>query len=208
MTGIELALVGQFGQVAAEAIEGRGLRFAFARSAFAAAAAATAAAAASAAAFSRIHIVTKQVQYLLAHVLELEAQVHQDLCCHAFLLSQQAQEQVLGSDIVVIEIPRFFHRVFENLLGPWRLGQFPHGHHVRARLNQLLDLKSDLAQIDVQVLENVGSDAGSLLHQAEQDVLGADVFVIEPLRFLIGELHHLAGSVRETFIHSAFSVKN
>jgi hypothetical protein len=32
-------------------------------------------------------------------------------------------------------------------------------------------------------------------------VLGPDVFVIEPLGFLIGQLHHLACSVSKSFVH-------
>ena len=68
-------------------------------------------------------------------------------------------------------------------------------------LHELFDFQADLAQIDVEVLENVGGDAGAFFDQAQQDVFGADVFVVEALRFLVGELHHLAGSVRETFIH-------
>ena len=40
-----------------------------------------------------------------------------------------------------------------------------------------------------------------LLHQAQQNVLGSDVFVVEPLRFLVGELHYLAGTVGKSFVH-------
>ena len=73
-------------------------------------------------------------------------------------------------------------------------------------LDDLLDLQPDLAQVDVQVLEDVGGDARAFLDEAEEDVLGADVLVVEALRLLVGELHHLAGPVRESFIHEfAFS---
>ena len=68
-------------------------------------------------------------------------------------------------------------------------------------LDDLLDLQANLAQVDVEVLEDVGGDAGAFLDQAEQDVLGADVLVVEALRLLIGELHHLAGPVGESFVH-------
>ena len=34
-----------------------------------------------------------------------------------------------------------------------------------------------------------------------KNVLGADVLVVEPLRFLVRQLHHFPGTVRETFVH-------
>jgi hypothetical protein len=37
--------------------------------------------------------------------------------------------------------------------------------------------------------------------QPEQDVLGADVLVVEALGFLIGQRHDFAGPIRETFKH-------
>ena len=42
------------------------------------------------------------------------------------------------------------------------------------------------------------------LDQAEQDVLGADVLVVEPLGFLVGQLHHFAGAVGKAFVHGWF----
>ena len=56
-------------------------------------------------------------------------------------------------------------------------------------LDDLLDLQADLAQVDVEVLQDVGGDAGAFLDQAQQDVLGADVLVVEALGLLVGQLH-------------------
>ena len=190
---VELALAGQFGQVAAETVEGRGLGLALARLPFAAAAAA----------FFGRHIVPQKIQDFLAHVFQLEAEVHQDLGGHALLFAQQAQKQVFGADVVVVEVAGLLDGVLDDLLGPGRLGQLAHGHHVRPRLDDLLDLQPDLAEVDVEVFEDVGGDAGAFLDQAEEDVLGADVLVVEALGLLVGQLHHLAGAIREAFIHSS-----
>ena len=72
-------------------------------------------------------------------------------------------------------------------------------------LDDLLDLEADLAQVDVEVLQDVGGDAAALLDQAEQDVFGADVLVVEALGLLVGQLHHLAGTIGEAFIHAVDS---
>ena len=151
---------------------------------------------------SVVHVVPQQVQDFLAHVFQLEAEVHEDLGGHAFLLAQQAQQQVFGADVVVVEVACLLDGVLDDLLGPRRLGQLAHGDHVGPGLDDLLDLQADLAQVDVEVLQDVGGDAGAFLDQAEQDVLGADVLVVEALRLLVGQLHHLAGPVGKAFIHS------
>ncbi len=148
------------------------------------------------------HVVPQQVQDFLAHVFQLEAQVHENLGRHAFLLAEQAEQQVFGADVVVIEVAGLFDGVFDDFLGPGRLGQLAHRHHVRAGLDDLLDLQADLAQVDVEVFEDVGGDARAFLDQAQEDVLGADVLVVEALGLLVGQLHHLASPVCKSFIHS------
>ena len=45
--------------------------------------------------------------------------------------------------------------------------------------------------------------AGAFLDQAEQNVLRPDVLVVEPLRLLVGQGHHLAGTVCESLEHLA-----
>ncbi len=131
----------------------------------------------------------------------MRPEVHQHLGGHAFLLAQQAQQDVFGADVVVIQVAGLFHRVLDDLLGPRRLRQLAHGDHVGAALHELLDFEADLAQIDVEVLQHVGRNAAALFDQSQQDVLGADVFVVEALGLLVGQLHHLAGAVGESFVH-------
>ncbi len=143
----------------------------------------------------------EQVQHLLADLLELEPEVHQHLGGDAVVLAQQAEQQVLGADVVVVEVARFLDGVLDDLLGPRRLGQLAHRDHVGAALDELLDLEPDLAQIDVEVLEHVGADARAFLDQAEQDVLGPDVLVVEPLGLLVGQGHDLSRSIGEPFKH-------
>ena len=51
-------------------------------------------------------------------------------------------------------------------------------------------------------LEDAGGQALLLAQQAEQDVLGADVVVLERARLLLGEDDHLAGSLCESLEHA------
>ena len=205
--GVELALPGQFGEVAAEAVEGGRLAFAALRCRLAAAPAGAGRLAAPHAGSlaSFFHAMAEQVEHLLADVFELEAEVHQHLRGHPLLLAEQAEEDVLGADIIMVEVAGLLHRVFDHLLGPRGLRQLAHRHHVGAALHELLDFHADLPQVDVEVFEHVGSHTAALLDEAEEHVLGADVLVVKPLGFLIGQLHHLASPVCKTLVHDEIS---
>src|SRR4051794_26975315 len=105
----------------------------------------------------------------------------------------------------MIQVASLFDRILDDFFGPRGLGKLPHGDHVRPGLDNFFDLVADLAQVDIQVLQDVGGDATALLDQAEQDVFRADVLVVEALGLLVGQLHHLAGTVGEAFIHAVDS---
>ena len=148
----------------------------------------------------------QEAEHFLADFFQLQAEVHQHLRGDAFLLAEQAQQDVLGADVVVAQVTGLFHRVLDDLLGPRRLRQLAHRDHVRAALHQLFDLQADLAEIDLQVLQHVGGHAAAFLDQAKQDVLGADILVVEPLCLLVRQLHDFAGAVGESLVHSIVSI--
>ena len=58
----------------------------------------------------RHRVVPEQVENFLANVFELQAEVHQHLGGDALLLAEQAEQQVLGADVVVVEVAGLFHR--------------------------------------------------------------------------------------------------
>ena len=192
---VELVLSSQLGQVASKAVQGRSLALARLRRP-----------ARSLARLGTFQAMPQQVQYLLADILQLQAQVHQHLSRHTLLLTQQTQQQVLGADVVVIEILGFFESVLDDLLGPGRLGQLAHRDHVGSRLHDLLDLETDLAEVHVEVLQDVGGDTRTFLDQTQQHVLGPDVLVVEPLSLLVGQLHHLPRPIGESLVHHSLSV--
>ena len=57
--------------------------------------------------------------------------------------------------------------------------------------------RADLVQLDAEIREDLGRDALALADQAQEQVLGADVVVVEPLRFLLRKLQHLARPLGE-----------
>ena len=94
-----------------------------------------------------------------------------------------------------------------TFLGPGRLRQLAHRDHVGPALHELLHFEADFAEIDVEVLQHVGGHPAPLFDQAQEDVLGADIFVIEPLGFLVGQLHDLpARSVNRSYMYILRSI--
>ena len=114
---------------------------------------------------------------------------------------------MLGADVVVVQVSGLLHRIFDDLFCARRLGKLAHGDHVGAALDELLDFEPDLSQVDVEVLEHVGRHAAAFLDQAEQDVLGSDVFVVEPLCLLIGKLHDFSRAVGKSLVHQLSSLE-
>ena len=64
------------------------------------------------------------------------------------LLTQKAKQNVLGADIVVIQVAGLFHRVLDDLFSSRSLWQLAHGDHLRPTLDKLFYFESDLAQVD------------------------------------------------------------
>ena len=52
-------------------------------------------------------------------------------------------------------------------------------------------------EVDAHSLEGPGGDTFAFVEQPEEDVFGADVAVVEEPRFLLGQHHDPAGSIRE-----------
>jgi hypothetical protein len=72
-----------------------------------------------------------------------------------------------------------------------------------ALANDLLNLLTHRLKRDAEGLQSLGGDTLALVDQAEQDVLGPDVVVVEHPRFFLRENHHSAGSVGKPLEHPA-----
>ena len=79
-------------------------------------------------------------------------------------------------------------------------GMWPDGAGA-AVTDDLLDLRAHGLERDAERLERLRGDALTLVDQAEQDVLGPDVVVVEQARFFLRQDDHSAGSVGEAFEH-------
>ena len=110
------------------------------------------------------------------------------------------EQDVLGADVVVAELQRLTQREFEDLLRA--RGEGDVARRRRAALaDDLLDLAAHGLERDAEAFERLGRDTFTLVDEPEQDVLGADVAVIQEAGLLLCEHHDPAGPVGETFEH-------
>ena len=106
---VQLAFLGELGQVAAEGVEGRRL--------------ALRARAADRVLGGGLLLVlggvlgAEELEHLLADLLELDVEVGEHLGGDALVLLDQAQQQVLRPDVVVAEVRGLLHGELEHLLG-------------------------------------------------------------------------------------------
>ena len=138
---------------------------------------------------------------LVADLLGVGVEVEQDARGDALVLADQAEQDVLGADVVVAQAQRLAEGELEDLLGARRERDLA-GGDLLAGADDADDLRADALDRDVEGLEHPGGQALLLAEQAEQDVLGADVVVLESPRLLLGEDDYLAGSLCESLEHS------
>ncbi len=130
------------------------------------------------------------------HLLQAETEAFQHACAYALSLPEQSQEEVFGAEKVMVEVPRFVNGKLHYFLRTRGLAYFAR-HEVISTANNVLDGLARLFEIDPQAREHLSGDTFPLAEQAQQEVLGADVVVLETLRLFLGKLHDVAGSLGE-----------
>jgi hypothetical protein len=140
---------------------------------------------------------------LVADLLRIGVEVEQDACRDAFVLAHESEQDVLGADVVVTQRQRFAQRELEHLLGAGRERNLARGD-LLTRADDAHDLRAHPLDGDVKALKHPSREAFLLTQQSEQDVLSADVVVLERPRLLLRENDHLPGSFCESLEHARY----
>ncbi len=142
----------------------------------------------------------QQLNDLLAHPVQVGTEPHQHLRGHAFAFADQPEQDVLGADVVVAKLQRLAQGELKYLLGA--RGE---GYVARRRLlplsDDLLNLLAHRFQADAQRFERLGRDALALVNQSEQDVLGADVVVVQHPGLFLSQHHNSSSPVGKSLEH-------
>ena len=177
---IELAQASRLGQVDAELIDGGRL----------------AAALGLAAAGARGARLREHADDFVADLVEVDAERLEDAGGDALPFADQAEQQMLRADVVVAEATGLVDGQLDDALGARGQPDLTDDRAVAAADDEL-DGRAHLGQLDVHVLEHARSHALPFPDQAEQEVLRADVVVVEALRFVLREREDLASAVGE-----------
>ena len=145
----------------------------------------------------------QKLNHRLAHTRQIRAELHQHTCSNAFTLANEAEEQELGADVLVPHLEAFAQGQLEHLLGARRKRNMP-ARRLRAGADELLYFLAHILKRNTHGFEGLGGHAFALVDEAEQDVLGADVIVVEHPRFFLREHNDSAGAVRKPFEHLCF----
>src|SRR5581483_8430373 len=137
---------------------------------------------------------------LVADLLGVGVEVEQDASCHALVLAHEAEQDVLGADVVVAQAQRLAQRELEDLLRA-RGERDLSGGDLLAGADDADDLSADALHRDVEGLEHASGEPFLLAEETKQDVLGADVVVLEDPSLFLGQDDHLTGSFGEALEH-------
>src|SRR5690625_4283709 len=186
---VELALAGSLGQVATELVQDQGRRRRL-----------TLWSGAGGSGLLASLVAGQQLDDLLAHSGEFRAQLHQDLGGDTLTLSNEAEQDVLGADVVVPELKSLAQGELENLLRPRGERDVPR-RGLLALPDDLLHLLTHGFKGDTETLQRLGSDTFAFVDQTQKDVLGADVVVVEHLGLFLGQDNNAACAVGEPLEH-------
>ncbi len=107
---------------------------------------------------------------------------------------------MLGSDVVVTELQRFTQAELEHLLGARRERNVT-GRLLLTLSNDVLNLLAHSVERDVERLESLGGNALALVNETQQNVLGADVVVVEHLGFFLRQDNDATSAVGKSLKH-------
>ena len=173
--GVEVALLGQLGQVAAKGLERGRLDVLLAArdAAFALGPGPpceddSPPLAFLALAFAGGKIGIEFLEHFVAGALDVDLEGLEHARGHAVAFAQQAEQDVLGADVGVIERLGFLAGEREDLLHARRVGDVARHLGVRAGADLLFHLDADGLEIEAELLQHIDRDALPELDQPEQ----------------------------------------
>ena len=137
------------------------------------------------------------LQNFLAGLLNIDIEILENAGSDAVAFSQQAQKNMFRPDVSVIERLGFLGRESKNFLDTRCVGNVADHFLVGPGAHLLLDFHPHGVEVEAKFLQNVDGDALAELDQPQQNMLGADVVVIEAIRLFAGQRQNLLGAWRK-----------
>jgi len=136
-------------------------------------------------------------QNFVASALDIDVERLEHAGCHALSFAEKAEENVLSADVGMVERFRLLAGEREDFFHARRVGNAAGGLRFLAGADLFLDGGAYGFEVEPHFLEHAHGNALAELNQAKQNVLGADVVMVEAIGFLASEGEHLLRSRRE-----------
>src|SRR5690242_11848036 len=94
----------------------------------------------------------------------------------------------------MVQAARFVNRQFNHLLGAWRQADLPQDNPI-APPDDKFDGAAYFVKFNAEVAQNLCGNPLALADEAKEQMLGADVVVVEALCFFLGETQDLPGTL-------------
>ena len=143
-------------------------------------------------------VLTEHAAGLVAYFLQRDAEAFENAGGDAFAFAEQPDEQVFGADVAMVEAAGLVDGELDDFLGTRGQADLA-GDRFLAAADDELDGGAHFGELDAEVGEDAGGDTFRLAHEAQEDVLGADVIVIKPLGLFLGKREDSAGTFGEFF---------
>ena len=111
---------------------------------------------------------------------------------------------MLGADVVVAELEGFPQAQLQHLLCPGSEGDVA-GWLLLTLTDDVLHLLAHGVEGDVEGFQSLRGNTFTLVDEAQENVFGADVVVVEHLGLFLGQDNDATGAVSETLKHAGDS---
>ena len=149
-----------------------------------------------------VRLLVQELDDVFAHGGEAHPLLGEDARGHALVLAHQAQEDVLGADVVVEHPLRLFGREAQDALALGRQRNVHRGRDLLAVEGPALDLLADRLHGQVALREDARGQPLALPDEAQEEVLGLDGVAPELAGLVAGKEDDPPGPLRVTLEHA------
>ena len=149
-------------------------------------------------------LLVEELDDVVADGVEAHPLLHQDGGGHRPFLAEDAQQQMLGADVVVQQPIGLFGGKLQDALGFRAERDLDRGRHFFAEDRPAFDFLADVLQRQVRAGEDAAREPLALTNQPEQEMLGLDGNAAELTGFVTGEEEDSSSPFGVPFEHPAY----
>ena len=137
----------------------------------------------------------------VAGALDVDFEALEDACGDAFTLAQQAEEDVFGADVRMVEALGLLAGQREHFFDSRRVRNVADHLGLRSAADLLFDFHAHGLHVETHLLQHVHGNSLAELDQAEEQVLGPDIIMVEAVGLFPGQGQHLLRSGSKVVHH-------